>query len=109
MNMLAQYIKEREDFDVIENDYGFAIYKISGDECYIKDIYVQKQFRQLDIASKLADQISQIAIKNSCKYLTGTVCPSANNSTVSLKVLLGYKMKLHSAKENLIIFKKDLI
>lgn len=109
MSMLSEYIKEREGFEVIENDYGFITYKISGEECYIKELYVQEQFRQLNIASKLADEVTKIAHDHLCKYLTGTVCPAANNSTISLKVLLGYGMKLHSSTNNLIIFKKDLV
>ncbi len=108
MSKWAQYLKERENVDSIENDYGFATFIIGGDEVYLKDIWVEKQFRQLDEASKLADRVAAIAKERGCKYMTGTVCPKANNSTASLKVLLGYGMELVSATENLIIFKKDL-
>lgn len=108
MSKLSNYLKERENVDSIESEYGFATYFISGDECYIKDIYIEKQFRELNLASKLADQITEIAKERKCKYLTGTVCPLAKNSTVSLKVLIGYGMELVSSKENLIIFKKDI-
>lgn len=105
---LARYLKERENVDTYESEYGFASYIISGEECYIKDIWVEPQFRQLGFATKLADEICKIAKERGCKFLTGSVCPSANGADASLKVLHGYGMKLMCSKENLIIFKKSI-
>ncbi len=108
MDRLAQYLKERENVDSISNDFGFVTYIIQGDECYIRDIWIDKRFRTLNEASKLADKVAEIARERGCKYLTGSVCPAANEATVSLRVLLGYGMELLKSSENLIIFKKDL-
>ena len=108
MSKLAMYLKERENVDSVENQYGFATYIISGEECYVKDIYIFPAFRNKTQASELANKIAVIAKSEGCKYLTGSVCPEANNSTESLLVLVGYGMKLHSSRDNLIIFKKDI-
>lgn len=108
MDKLKQYLKERENVESIESEYGFATYSIHEQECYIRDIWVQPQFRQLNHATTLADCIVKIAKDKGCTFIIGTVCPAANNSTESLKVLLGYKMKLVSSKENLIIFRKEI-
>lgn len=105
----ANYIKEREGFGIVEDSRGFATYKISGEECYIKDIFVKKEFRQKNVASEFADQIAEIAKEAGCKFLTGTVCPQAEGATTSLTVLLRYGFKLLSSKENLIIFIKEII
>jgi len=108
MHKLAQYIKEREGFDSIVTDNGFASYLISGEECYIKDIWVSPDYRKSNIAASMADQIAEHAKLMCCKYLTGTVCPTTNNSTESVKVLLAYGFKLHSSINNGIYFRKDL-
>lgn len=108
MKRWSQYIKERENLDSIEDDSGFATFSINGEECYIRDIWTDPKYRQLNLASKLADKIVEIAKSKGCKYIIGTVCPTANNSTASLQVLLGYNMTLIKSIDNLIIFRKDI-
>lgn len=108
MQRLAAYLKEREDIDCIVTDEGFASYKISGEECYIRDIWVHPDYRKKGIASELADQIASIALGAGCKFLTGSVSTTANNSTASVLVLLAYGFKIHSAVQYGIFFRKDL-
>lgn len=109
MSLYGDYIKEREDFDIVENKFGFATFKITGEECYIRDIYVMPEFRQLDIASGLANQVTDIAKENGCKWLLGSVAVNSKGSTPSLKVLLGYGFDLFSYQNGLILFKKEII
>lgn len=106
--MWAQYIKEREGFEVVETDKGVATYKITGDECYIKDIFVPEAFRLSGEASKIADHIREIAKINGCKYLSGTIVPSLNGSSGSLMGLLKYGFKLHSCGQDLIYLTKEI-
>lgn len=109
VSKFTAYLKERENVDTIETREGYATYVISGDECYIRDIFVLSQFRRQRFASSIADRIAKIATGNGCKFLTGSVCPSTSGATASLNVLIGYGMKLYSSQDNLIIFKKDLV
>ena len=108
MSMYREYLEELGSRDIVESENGFATYLITGKECYIEDIYVKKEFRKTKEASKLADKIVKIAKEKGCTLLTGSVVPTANNSTRSLKVLLGYGFKLHSANDNFIVFSKEL-
>lgn len=108
MHQLAAYLKEVEDFDSIVTEGGFASYRISGEECYIKDIWVSRDFRNRDIASVMADQISELAKKLGCKYLSGSVSTLAKNPTASTKVLLAYGFKISGAINGGILFRKDL-
>ena len=109
MSFYANYIKEREGFEMVETDRGFATYRILGEEVYIRDIYVHSDFRQTGEASRIADMIAEIAKLQGCKHMAGTVCPSAKGSTESLKVLLGYGFKLFKSQDDFIIFKKELV
>lgn len=109
MSLYKDYLEERTDIEILEREDGFATYSISGEECYIRDIFVVKEKRNQHAAASMANEISDIAISRGCKYLTGTVSPTAKGSDVSLKVLMAYGMKLYSAQNNLIIFKKDIV
>lgn len=106
--MWAEYIREREGFEVVETDKSVATYKIAGEECYIKDIYVSKEHRRSGEAFKMGDHIAEIARANGCKRLSGTVVPSLGGSSDSLQGLLKYGFKLHSAFQDLIVLVKEL-
>ncbi len=108
MHRLASYFLEREGFDSIITEEGFATYKINGEECYIRDIWVDKDYRKKGIGAEMADDISRIAIAKGCKYLTGSVLVTANNSTESTLILLAYGFKVHSIVNYGIIFRKQL-
>lgn len=108
MNYYKEYLAERESKSCFETPHGFAIYQIQGDECYLKDIYVQPEHRKHGYASRIADQISEIAKGRGCRWLVGSVSPPANNSHISLLVLLAYGMKLKRADKDIIYFYKEI-
>lgn len=108
MSLYGDYILERENQGIVESEYGFATYQVSGHECYIKDIYVIPEMRTSGLASKMADKIAGLAKEKGCTYLSGSVCPSTNNSTSSLKVLLAYGFKLAKSDVNMIWLIKEL-
>jgi ribosomal protein S18 acetylase RimI-like enzyme len=102
------YISEREGFNIVESDKGFATYKITGDECYIRDIYVRPEFRDENIASEMADKIAIIAKEKNCTHLSGSVDTNANGATISIKVLLAYGFKVLRNSFSMILFVKEL-
>ncbi len=112
MSMYADYLKEKTEDLVVETKEGFATYRYMSyhgePAVYIVDIYIVPQFRQKNAASSLADEIVTYGTRNGCKYLLGSVIPSNKNSTISLKVLLGYGMILDSCSTDFILFKKDI-
>ena len=108
MHLLASYFKEREDFDSLVTEEGFATYKIFGEECYIRDIFVQPDYRKRGYASVLADSIAHIAKQKGCKFLSGSVSTTANNTTASTKILMAYGFEIVKAVNDGIWFRKDL-
>lgn len=108
LSLYGQYIQEREGKSIVENECGFATYKIFGDECYIVDIFIKKEHRRSSQASSLADHISAMAKEAGCKYLTGTCVPSTSGATESMKAMFGYGFKLHACVEDKIILIKEL-
>lgn len=108
MLQLAAYFQEREGFECILRDEGFATFRFNGEEAYIRDIWVHKDWRKKGIASEMADDIARLAIAKGCKYLTGSVSTHANGAHESLLVLLAYGFRLHSAVPGGIFLRKDL-
>lgn len=108
MSLFAEYKLEREDKITIEDNHGFAIYEISGDKCYIEDIYVKREHRKRGIAKHYADLITELARAHGCKFLFGSVSPQANGSNDSMLVLLAYGFTLHSVNNGLIFFVKGI-
>lgn len=106
--MYAAYVREKTNDLILENDKGFATYTFLKNECWIKDIYVHPDFRKLNVASELANEIVEIAKKEGCSKLIGSVVPSTKNSTASLKVLLAYGFLLDSSGNDFVLFKKDI-
>lgn len=104
----GQYIKDREGFDIVEDLCGFATYKITGDECYVRDIFVEKKYRKDGVARSLCDRIKDIAKAEGCKWLVGSVQPSVPFSTESLKVVLAYGFSLASSQNDFIILKMEI-
>lgn len=108
MSLYANYVKELCGKEVLENENGFVVFFPFNDGLYIQDIYVVPAFREKNYASSLADQVAEIAISRGLKKLYGSVKPSNNNSTISLKVLLAYGFKLDSSVVDGIALVKEL-
>lgn len=107
--MYGDYITEGRDDYIIEDEYGFASYRYLGDNIvYIIDIYVVPERRKLKHSFILVDQVIKASKLRGCTKLLGTVIPSAKNSTISLRLLLGHGMKLQSSTNNMIIFERDI-
>lgn len=110
MSLYAEYLLERTSDKILEMDFGFATYRHIPDQkvTYIIDIYVKPDHRRQNFAALMADQISQEAKDIGHTKIIGTVVPSSKGSTASLRVLLGYGMKLQSSGHDVIIFEKEL-
>lgn len=112
MSLYGDYIKEHRNDLIVESENGFATYRFVplGDvpSIYLVDLYVRPELRKSGLASEMADKVCSIGREYYCKYLLGSVVPSAKAATDSLKVLLAYGMTLHSASPELIVFKKEI-
>jgi predicted GNAT superfamily acetyltransferase len=107
-NLWAQYFKEREGFESINSEKGVISYKIHGEDCYIRDVFVCADARSSGEATCLADAVTSVAKERGCKHLTGSIIPSMPGSTGSLIGLLKYGFKLNWAKEDYICLIKEL-
>lgn len=110
MSLFADYKNEREGKTVIETESVLCIYSIDRNASifYVEDIYVDPKFRKSGVAKATMDHLAEIAKKEGFKYFMGSVAPSTNGSTNSLRLMLEYGFKLKVAKENIIYLQKEL-
>jgi predicted GNAT family acetyltransferase len=109
MSLYAQYIEEREGFSIIESDHGFATYiKVDDETYYLRDIFVEKEFRKSGLAKELSRQVAEIAKADGAKRLTGSVSTIANGVTVSMKAILADGFEFSHANGNMLYFAKEL-
>jgi ribosomal protein S18 acetylase RimI-like enzyme len=108
--MYANYLRERTKDQILEDQGGFVTYRYldDGKTVYIVDIYTLPEFRQKGHAAALADCVALEAKERGCTSMIGTVVPSTNGSTTSLKVLLAYGMTLDNAGPDYIIMRRGL-
>lgn len=108
MSLYSEYVKERLNKEVIENENGFATYLFMDDGVYVEEIFVRKEYRNKGIAKEMLDQISVIAKNKGYKKMIGSVVPSTNGATHSLQAAFAYGFKLDSCRQGIIVYTKEI-
>lgn len=108
MSLYANYLAEKTDRKIIENDFGFVIYSFNKDSVYLEDIYIDPPYRKQGYARMLSDLVADKAREENIKKMYGSVIPSTKDSNDSIKALQAYGMKLESCTNNFIVFSKEI-
>jgi GNAT superfamily N-acetyltransferase len=107
--LYSQYIKERENMDMVCVPHGFATYlKIDDDTYYLVNIFVEKGFRARGLASELSEMVRQIAKADGAKRMLGSVDITKNGVTESLSAILANGFRYSHANGNGLYFEKDV-
>lgn len=107
-SLYAQYVLEREGLETLENEKGFLTYKIENGYLFISDIFVIESARKENIASKMADEIVEKAIKLGANAMYSHVDTNAKNWRESVKFIEKYGCKPVKIENNLVYFKKEI-
>lgn len=111
-SLFKKYVEEAEGKYVLENDKGFVKYSFGEYEgkkhCYIEEIYMLRDFRQINMATEMADKVKDIAKGKGCVEIFGSVAVDIKNPTRSMRVLLGYGMSFSHLEPNIMFFKKEI-
>jgi len=108
MSLWAEYIKEREDRDVIETTDGFVAFKVRDEFVHLEDLYVRPEKRLSGAGTALADAVAARGVEAGCRLMITSVCPAARGSTESMKAVLAYGFRLSSCDGKLVWFVKEL-
>jgi len=115
-NLFAEYIFEREGFHTYEDERGFMTYKITGKDCYIRDMFIARDFRNTGACKELADKVTEIAKINGCTRLLGTIVPILGEdmaraqalATESMRLQIVYGFKIIESNPNQIVLAKEI-
>lgn len=108
MSMWAEYFREKDGKECVETTQGFMLYSFKGEECYIEHVYVVPEARKEGHGKFLLSVVEARARKNGCKYLTGSIRPSARGSTESALAQMACGFKILSAHQDAIYLVKNL-
>jgi hypothetical protein len=110
MELFKEYLKERENKEVIENEYGFLIYKIFGKdkECFIADFYIRPAFRKTVVVGNFINELKKIGLEHGCETMTACLQVSDAGHKRTLLAALKLGFNIISANNNSMVILKNL-
>ena len=69
MRLYAEYLKERENIEMIHDDHCFIAYKIDGDEVMIHDIYADQEVRATGYMLKFCLEFQKVLEEKGVKKI----------------------------------------
>lgn len=106
--LYAKYIKQRDDREMLEDENAFVIYKIVGEECFIVDMFVEKDSRGSSKFKSLLDSLSNIASENKCKVISANIHLIDVGATHAFRSALQFGFKLARAENGILLIVKEL-
>lgn len=108
-SLYAQYIYEREGFEIAEiPDKAFGSYVINNTECFIKDLFVSKPYRNSNLGSEIVTVITSVAKQHGCSILSCTASPYTKISRGSILFILKQGFRPVKSDSELVYFIKDI-
>ena len=108
MSLYAEYLKEREEIETIEDEKGFLTYKIKDGNFWIYDCFVSENERRKANARRYYNEAFNIALNSDCNELYTTVFVSTNGWEISLKSLIKEGFKIIKTQNDKILLKIEV-
>jgi len=106
--LYAKYIKERDDREILEDEFGFITYKISGEECYINDMCIDLSERSGSRGRNLIEQLKEIALKLGCTFISANIYLADKGSSNTLFASLKVGFKVVKANHDILFIVKKI-
>jgi len=110
MSLWADYCKEKEGMETVENENGFLSYKIfdKTKECFIAEFYVRPEARASHLAKDLLIEVSKIGKSKGCVDLTVQISTEHKNIDRMLRAYIVNGFKFYKADTSRLCFIKEL-
>lgn len=106
--LYAEYIEEREDAGIIENDVGFLTFKIRDRECFLIDMFVKKSARKSGRGRGLLDSLEAVGRMSGCEVITANIFLQDPNANSTLGAALASGFRLESSANNVLLIAKKI-
>lgn len=108
MSLYGDYLKEAFDMGYLEDETGFATFKIVKRECYVETVYIKPEHRSVSASGKIVDKVVEKAKELECNYLLTTINTTVKIPERSMMAILKYGFKFHSSDSDKIVFYKEI-
>lgn len=108
MSLWADYHRETENLETIEDADGFICFSYAPPFVQVHDLYVRPERRRTKHAWSLADRASARAKELGAQALWSKVWTGSKTADGALKANLAYGFKVIGAENGYIIMTKDL-
>lgn len=108
MDKYKQYILERENANLYEDEYGFFTYVVFDNVFQVNDLFILPEYRKQGNGKQYAEIIESIAYKNNCDIVCCFSCTDANNWEQSHKYILNNGYKIVNKNNTMICYKKEI-
>ena len=105
--LYAKYILERDGQNIIEDGDGFIIYKVSGAECFIVEMFVNKEARRAGHGRSLIERLASLVPE--CTIMTANIWPHKPGSSDALLGALRVGFEVKRADAGVLLIAKDLM
>lgn len=107
-NAYLDYVCEREELTLLQIPHAFALYNVQSDHVYLRDVYVEPDFRMLGICKQIVAAMIDVAKQHDLQAVITTVSPPAKGSTDSLVAALKCGFKLLNSDKDVIYLVKHI-
>jgi hypothetical protein len=92
--LYAKYILEREEMNILEDEYCFVTYRILGQSLYVKDAHIEESKRGGFTYKRFLNELIEIAKAQDCRAIMTTVYLWDKNKDYNLQCNLkaGFKV-----------------
>lgn len=107
-SLFAAYFKEVENADCIYSDYGFMVYRIKDNECYICHAYIATPFRGTGMAKRKLAHLEDLCKKKGVTEISCNIFKKDNGVKKNLAAYTSQGFKIINETEHAITMCKDL-
>lgn len=106
--LYERYIKERQGIDSIWREDSFVFYRIVGKECFIVDLYVDKEARRAGRCRSLIDQLLEVSKSKACDIITGNLHLKDPGVHTTLLAAYACGFKIAKAENDVLLIVKEV-
>lgn len=106
--LFFEYIRDREKKQIIEDENGFLIYKINGDECFLAEAFVSERSRGSSTLSDLLRHLFASAKAEGCKSVCAMIDLADGGAMRTLSAALKRGFKVVVANNNVLLISKEV-
>jgi GNAT superfamily N-acetyltransferase len=102
--LFAKYLKEKDGIETLENEFGFIGYKITGEECYITQMFTEPSVRGSGKGRELLSALEHLSKSAGCKFIATNIwyADAGASNTMGASLKAGFKLRFGDARGILI-------